>query len=210
MLVQIYELLVVGNGAGPPSSHSRSHLQEAISESRGYFETLLRIYYLRHSFDHGNMMLTQFLSMLAFLALGKLQAFANPDTKNTVVFSFDIGDKDPKATRATLLIAQKGLKDQGRSFYLPQMRFRNIVDHMPAEELLTISGHLTIPADDPGTIQQRKTSLERQCPIDVRRVAEGSRRTQTENWISQYARLTLNQDSYDTLFGKVPSMWQES
>ncbi|RFN43459.1 hypothetical protein FIE12Z_12303, partial [Fusarium flagelliforme] len=73
VLVQLYELLAsYGNNGSPPPLLDQDELQKSLAKYRAYFETILRIHYLRHSFEYGNMMLTRFLAMLAFLALTKL------------------------------------------------------------------------------------------------------------------------------------------
>ncbi|KAM5354207.1 hypothetical protein ACJ41O_000857 [Fusarium nematophilum] len=41
----------------------------ALARSRAYFETVMRLYYLRHGFDRADMMMIQFLSLLAITSL---------------------------------------------------------------------------------------------------------------------------------------------
>ncbi|KAG5817520.1 hypothetical protein H9Q71_001862 [Fusarium xylarioides] len=115
VLIQLYEILAsYGNNSSPPLLLDQDKLQKSLSHYRAYFETILRIHYLRHSFEYGNMMLPQFLTMLAFLALNKLDSLRARDSSEPNISSMDVGDTDPRAAKATLLIAQKGLSDQGR------------------------------------------------------------------------------------------------
>ncbi|KAM5528913.1 C6 transcription factor [Fusarium oxysporum f. sp. phaseoli] len=75
VLIQLYEVLAsYGNNSSPPLLLDQDKLQKSLTHYRAYFETILRIHYLRHSFEYGNMMLPQFLTMLAFLALNKLDS----------------------------------------------------------------------------------------------------------------------------------------
>ncbi|QGI77169.1 hypothetical protein CEK25_003898 [Fusarium fujikuroi] len=70
VIIQLYEILAPGGQRQAPNLPSEEdELQRSLSKYRGYFETILRIHYLRHSFEYGNMMLTRFLAMLAFLSL---------------------------------------------------------------------------------------------------------------------------------------------
>lgn len=65
-------------------------------------------------------MLVQFLVMLALLALTKLDFLVARDSSEPEVSIMNVGDTDPRAAKATTFIAQKGLSDQGRGYYLPK------------------------------------------------------------------------------------------
>jgi hypothetical protein len=49
--------------------------------------------------------------MLAFLALNKLESLTSPHTPDSKVSIMELRDTDPRAARAMLFIAQKGLGD---------------------------------------------------------------------------------------------------
>ncbi|EGU73866.1 hypothetical protein FOXB_15623, partial [Fusarium oxysporum f. sp. conglutinans Fo5176] len=58
VLIQLYEILAsYGNNSSPPLLLDQDKLQKSLTHYRAYFETILRIHYLRHSFEYGNMML---------------------------------------------------------------------------------------------------------------------------------------------------------
>src|SRR6478735_8824839 len=137
VLIQLYEILAsYGNNNSPPLLLDQDKLQKSLTQYRAYFETILRIHYLRHSFEYGNMMLTQFLAMLAFLSLNKIESLtASTKPEHTITGSgLDVGDTDPREARATLLIAQKGLSDQGRGYYLPKTLLWDILTNMTASD----------------------------------------------------------------------------
>jgi hypothetical protein len=81
VLVQLYETLAPeGYKSSPSIPVNDEELQKSLTKYRDYFETILRIHYLRHSFEYGNMMLVRFLAMLTFLALNKLESLTSPHT----------------------------------------------------------------------------------------------------------------------------------
>ncbi|KAG7433056.1 hypothetical protein Forpi1262_v007154 [Fusarium oxysporum f. sp. raphani] len=82
----------------PPLLLDQDELQKSLAKYRAYFETILRIHYLRHSFEYGNMMLTRFLAMLAFLALTKLDFLMARDSE-LEVSSMDVGIQIPEPPR---------------------------------------------------------------------------------------------------------------
>ncbi|KAF5259684.1 hypothetical protein FOXYS1_9699 [Fusarium oxysporum] len=174
VIIQLYEILAPGGQRQAPNLPiEEEELRKSLSKYRGYFETILRIHYLRHSFEYGNMMLTRFLSMLAFLSLNKIESLAT-STKpehTTTGSGLDVGDTDPKEARATLLIAQKGLSDQGRGYYLPKTLLRDILTNMTASDATILQSFITIPSEGPEKTQERKMYMESHCPPDILRIA---------------------------------------
>ncbi|KAG4277355.1 hypothetical protein FPRO04_14145 [Fusarium proliferatum] len=90
------------------------------------------------------MMLTQFLAMLAFLALNKLDSLMTQDSSKPEVSSMDAGDADTRAAKSTLLIAQKGLSDQGRGYYLPKIVLQDVLDRMTPSDSNVLQSFITI------------------------------------------------------------------
>ncbi|KAF5716035.1 nitrate assimilation regulatory nirA [Fusarium mundagurra] len=174
VIVQLYEILAPGGQRQAPNLPiEEEELQKSLSKYRGYFETILRIHYLRHSFEYGNMMLTRFLAMLAFLSLNKIESLTtSTEAENIITGSgLDVGDTDPKEARATLLIAQKGLSDQGRGYYLPKTLLHDILANMTASDATILQSFITIPPEGPEKTQERKMYMESHCPPDILRIA---------------------------------------
>ncbi|UPL02438.1 hypothetical protein LCI18_013372 [Fusarium solani-melongenae] len=203
VLIQLYELLVAEQGVGSPSLPlDTDHLQNTLAECRAFFETILRIYYLRHGFEHGNLMLIQYLAKLAFMALGKLKELS---TSNSSSSPMDVGDSDPEAAKSTLLIAQKGLSDQGKSYYFPQTMSNIVLGHVSTEDPYLLQGDTSVEQETRGEAKKREEQLEGQCPLDVRDISKNPDQHQSENWIRQYAKLTLDETSYNTFLKKIPA-----
>ncbi|KAF6525636.1 hypothetical protein HZS61_011431 [Fusarium oxysporum f. sp. conglutinans] len=134
----------------------QDELQKSLAKYRAYFETILRIHYLRHSFEYGNMMLTHFLTMLAFLALLKLDTLLSPDPSEPEVPSMDVGDSDLRAAKATLLIAQKGLSDQGRGCYLPKRVLQKVLSRLTPSDSNVLQSVITIQKEGPEAAEEHK------------------------------------------------------
>ncbi|KAF4334289.1 nitrate assimilation regulatory nirA [Fusarium beomiforme] len=180
VMVQLYEILASEErttAQNPPINDDE--LQKSLSKYRG--------------FEYGNMMLTRFLAMLAFLSLNKLESLATNSTPATP--SLDVGDNDPKEARATLLIAQKGLRDQGRGYYLPKRLLRDVLAHMTAHDATILQRFITIPPEGPEKIQERKMYMESHCPPVILRMAYDPDKQPNANWIRRFAMLILGEKS---------------
>ncbi|KAM0553309.1 hypothetical protein ACHAPJ_007322 [Fusarium lateritium] len=202
--VQLYEILAPGGRKRSPSvPFDEDELYKSLTKYRGYFETLLRIHYLRHSFEYGNMMLTRFLAMLAFLALNKLEALVTESGSEKRSSSLDVGDTDPKEARATLLIAQKGLSDQGRGYYLPKTLLQDVLHHMTPSDANLLQSYITIPPEGPEKVHERKMYMEDNCPPDILHIAHDSAQQPDENWIRRFAMLTLGEKTGRSVLGMI-------
>lgn len=73
---------LVTNNDAAPADH-RDRLQTMLSQSRACFETLVRLYYLRHGYEYANTYLTHHLTVLAFNAITQLALAAPPPTAST-------------------------------------------------------------------------------------------------------------------------------
>ncbi|KAF5703906.1 nitrate assimilation regulatory nirA [Fusarium mundagurra] len=204
VLVQLYEILAsCGNNGSTPLPFDQDELQKSLAKYRAYFETILRIHYLRHSFEYGNMMLTRFLAMLAFLALTKLDFLMARDSSEPEASSMDVGDTDPSAAKATLFIAQKGLSDQGRGYYLPKRVLEEVLSRMTPSDSNVLQSFIAIQQEEPEVIEERKIRMENHCPPDIIRIANDSDRQQHDNWIRRFAKLTVSEESGSSILGMI-------
>jgi hypothetical protein len=87
-------------------------------------ETVLRLYYLRHGFVRGDSFLGHPLNLLALTSLRQLL-----NTTTTTTSSFP-SNPDLATTRATLILAAKGIYDQGRNYFINHAVLRLIKQKM--------------------------------------------------------------------------------
>ncbi|KAF4947294.1 hypothetical protein FSARC_14011 [Fusarium sarcochroum] len=197
VLIQLYEILVsYGNNGSPLLLLNQDTLEKSLAKYRAYFETILRVHYLRHSFEYGNMMLARFLAMLAFLALTKLNSLISRDSSEPEVYCMDVGGTDLRAARATLLIAQKGLSDQGRGYYLPRNILQDVLNRMTPSDSNVLQSFITIQQEGQEVTEERKTRMESHCPPDIIHLANNPDRQQHDNWICR-----RDDPSMDALYG---------
>ncbi|KAK4196408.1 hypothetical protein QBC40DRAFT_234412 [Triangularia verruculosa] len=123
ILANLYESVTI--------TASNANMINAIKQSASCnFETLLRLYYLRHGYGCGDQFLVQPLNTLGFWSLATLQSMLESD-------EHDFYNDRVKATQSTLLLAAKGLHEQSSSFYLDHVTLQLLRSRMrPVERQL--------------------------------------------------------------------------
>lgn len=92
-----------------------------VTRSKACFETILRLYYLRHGFEQYDAMLLQFLLTAAFSTMRKLkEERPDPDVRQQLL--------------STLILCAKGLWEQGRNCYASEASFHYLKDSLTAED----------------------------------------------------------------------------
>lgn len=120
ILVNLWEPICATDQARVPQGDGASPW-EIWNTASIHFETLVRLYYLRHGFDYGDTFLGHPLNQLAFISLNKiLAAAANTNT------NIPPNQSDLDAARSTLILAAKGIHDQGKSHFLSRVTLEMI------------------------------------------------------------------------------------
>ncbi|KAH6663569.1 hypothetical protein F5X68DRAFT_218053 [Plectosphaerella plurivora] len=170
----LYELLVIEAEAGrAPANVDVGNLKRAVFEAESYTETILRLYYLRHGFEKGDMMLCHFVTRFAFSTLAKLEAIAPnvvvnaspPAASAPSPPSPDAGAFDLEDVRSALVLAERGLSDQGHSFFFPQTMFHLIQARLAPDEARIVSQHAHVPGEDPDAQSLRAMHLHSNYPV---------------------------------------------
>ncbi|KAK5996294.1 Nitrogen assimilation transcription factor nit-4-like protein [Cladobotryum mycophilum] len=122
------------------------------------FETLLRISYLRHSFENSNVLGTEFLHTLAFSSLNKL--------KNT---SLLLSRSQIDDIRSSLILAAKGLYEQGRNWYCARLIFHLLLEYMCQDDrdLLLRFANIDITRHKLGEGSLKMEYVKSQYPINI-------------------------------------------
>ncbi|KAK3383676.1 hypothetical protein B0T24DRAFT_58979 [Lasiosphaeria ovina] len=108
--------------------------REAYLDSLVYFETTLRLYYLRHGFSALDSFLTHFLGSLSQLTVEAINTNEDPSIM--------------EALRSTLLLCIKGIKDQSQSYYIARGVLRLQVSLMRDQDVELLKRFVMIEADD--------------------------------------------------------------
>jgi hypothetical protein len=101
--------------------HSGFSPAKLFAASKASLQTLVHMFYHRHGFEAYYIFLLQVLVQLGFDALERLRTPEAQQEHFPAVM---------KATRATLILCAKGLRDQGRNFFLSELVFRILRDKM--------------------------------------------------------------------------------
>lgn len=89
-----------------------------LDESRVGFETLIRVYYLRHSFETYAPVMVQFLSVLGFLSVQR--AMTEPISPGAL-----------KPYQSSVILATLGLSNQAQQAFLANAMFRLLFSKVP-------------------------------------------------------------------------------
>ncbi|KAI0180537.1 hypothetical protein GGR52DRAFT_531750 [Hypoxylon sp. FL1284] len=101
-------------------------------------ETLLRLYYLRHSFECYDPLLMHWLVFLGDVVLKKLDnPSGSPTTSSATTTPLDL-----ESLRSTLILCAKGLYDQSRNYHIAFIVYRLLRDRMKANDLDLLRTHI--------------------------------------------------------------------
>jgi hypothetical protein len=132
---------------------SRSPANVVIDAKIG-FETVHRLYYLRHSFGSYDPLLLQFQVQLAFMTIKSLASEEKP--------SPEVGE----AMRSTLVLALKGLREQANTNYLGLTTFRLLKDRAQNDAQL-LQGLADVEEEEERTKVSIASHVESAWPINV-------------------------------------------
>lgn len=130
-----------GSSGKPTLLEFKSTPQQVIAKARAQLETLIRLYYMRHSFETFDSLIMHFLSFFSFLSVGNLS----------------LTDADPErveATYSSVILAGKGLRDQARSCQLARVVSQLVHNSLgPEHNWLWKEG---VPAEEAGRLMNYK------------------------------------------------------
>jgi hypothetical protein len=121
-------------------------IPQIMSEARTSFETVLRIYYLRHGFETYDPMIMFWMVMLDYIAIKEVQAASS------------------NSLRSTLVLMTKGLSDQGKNYNLAEGVLQPICAALNPEDLALCQRFTTIGAARPAQV---KPNIITNWPIDI-------------------------------------------
>jgi hypothetical protein len=151
--------------------------RKAVAYALRCLETVLRLYYLRHSFEHTDTFLTYFLSILANMTIENM----NSDS----VSSDDV--ETLKILRATLILAVKGLYDQGQHVYVSSVICRLMRDRMTDKDMNALRRHTTWEDNQPLVPQYVRSAF----PVTIVKQDEDWQMETVENLAKKYDQLAL-------------------
>lgn len=173
----LYELLLteVDVMTSSVSSHTQAEIpQLALEHSQICLETLVRLYYLRHGFNGSDALITNFLVLVAFHSIVKLKTgtpplssssssnFSMPGTNALPFAAPDLSD-----ARATLILAEKGLQEQGQCYFFSQTVFHVVLDSISPEDAQLVQHYTKVPSEGPDERRMRAKHVHSDFPIEI-------------------------------------------
>ncbi|KAL1837226.1 hypothetical protein VTJ49DRAFT_4108 [Mycothermus thermophilus] len=120
--------------AGPVTPGSAQTPRDIYVEAVTHFETLLRLYYLRHGFEATDAFLLHFLGFFAHITIDAVETSA--------------GSSFLEARRSTLLLVMKGIYDQSRAHFLAKAILRLQASHMRPEDVELLTRFVFVDLED--------------------------------------------------------------
>jgi len=140
-----------GSSTDSLTSHQRDTAQAIITQSTIHLESILRIYYLRHSFEAYDTMLVIFLAHLA----------------NTILSSIEKLEQDPNSVPSetsesllsTLILCFKGLHDQSKNAYIAGLMLAVMKERLSADVCNAVGRHISNdePDGEPESLEELST-----------------------------------------------------
>lgn len=164
-----------------------------LTYSRACFETILRLYYLRHGFEYSDTYITHHLAVLAFMTLDQLK-LSNPLSTDTASQAPGLDDG-----RSTLILTVKGLNDQGRNYYTPFALYHVVRSQMNSADVDSLYKWMSVHHDDNTASQLRMNHVQAQYPINIANMTEHPEKQRLGDLIQKYADLALEAHSPSTV-----------
>jgi hypothetical protein len=118
VMIILFEPLASANSIDDTGPKMGPSPRDIVNASKLCMETLIRIHYLRNSYEQGDGMGNMFLHFVAFNTLRDLAA-AEPAQRDSLL--------------STVVLCAKALRDQGRSYYFAEVIFAVLRDSMEPE-----------------------------------------------------------------------------
>ena len=133
----------------------------ALAHSTNCFETIMRLYYLHHGYDMPDGQMSHNLVVLAYKGLSQRNMSSHLlGAANTDAIS------DAEAT-STLILAQKGLYDQAKNYFLPWALFQILEGEMSPEDRNALQNCITIHREASETLQAREKYISSNYPVGL-------------------------------------------
>ena len=151
---------------------------QIISKSKTFLQTLLHLYYLRHSFETVDTFIIHFLSFIAFISINAIKG----------------RDPTPESDglRSTALLCTKGLYDQGKSFYLARIVFQLVRDSSSPSDIETLKQLVRTEDPDRAEEQIRAEDVQSIYPVNIVSIDDDVEKQTLSILVQPYLELTVN------------------
>ncbi|KAH8632172.1 hypothetical protein IG631_13855 [Alternaria alternata] len=144
-------------GARSLTQNQLNTAQQVVTEASVHLESILRIYYLRHSFESYDSTLTIFLVHLANLTLESIRQLEQDPASERKDTS--------EALLSTLILCFNGLYEQSKSAYIAIVMLALMRKQLSAEIRNTVGRYVTIEEPESDTESIDETNFEYSQPV---------------------------------------------
>lgn len=134
-------------------------IERSITHSSMCFETIMRLYYLHHGYETPDGNLTHNLMILVY------RSFAQADALTSAPTSAPADSVTPEEATSTLILAEIGLYEQSRNYFLPRALFEIVKTEMSGEERDVLNAHTPIQQLNSDTVESRHKWISSQYPV---------------------------------------------
>lgn len=123
----------------------------------------MRLYYLHHGYEIPDGHMAHNPMMLAYKGLSQVNALTSAPTPT------DAAAVTLQDAKNTLTLAQTGLFEQGRNYFLPRALFQLVENEMSREDKDLLHAQVALKTDDNETVQTRQKYISSQYPVRLNR-----------------------------------------
>ncbi|PNP78142.1 hypothetical protein FNYG_08459 [Fusarium nygamai] len=153
-VMNLCEFLISRDG-NTLASEATKKVNRALSQSRDSFVSIMLLFYLRHGYDMQDRIMTQYLSILAYMPLKQLNDRSL------------VSQEDIEENRGILYLAAKGLSVQGGYYYLTYLVSLALQKEMSPDDLSVLQQSIVGRKEDSSTEHIRARHEETQYPIHI-------------------------------------------
>lgn len=185
LMINLFEPLAVVDPATTESSLPDSTAlgsltpREIVSSSKFCMESLIRLYYLRHGFEHWDAVMVSYLLFVAFNAVKDL-ATAPPARYNAIL--------------STVVLCAKGMRDQSQNYYIAEAILTLLRDSMDPEKVDVIREFAKIDNED-----ERKNLVAQQVqsvyPINIVSISDDPEKQRLDTLVKAYTGFSLDDNT---------------
>jgi hypothetical protein len=180
-MLAVCQLLIPEEG-DTGASETSSDVNAQLLNSKICFETIIRLYYLRNGYEGANMTLLHYLAVLSFMALGDIGL--SPSAADSA---------SQQDTRGTLILAAKGLYDQGKNYFMSDTVSHVLRNQMAHGDLAILAQYCTTMNEDPALQAARARHVKAQYPLNIVNMTSDPEARRLENMVKQYEHLAVEQ-----------------
>ncbi|KAI1865349.1 uncharacterized protein JN550_008397 [Neoarthrinium moseri] len=194
VLVSLYQMLENQPTAYATPSIPRNIARERSADAAIRFETLVRLYYLRHSFEHTDTFLTSILSFLANIMFQTLESTKRDASTEDGDEKTPVVDDDRRRNiRSTLILAAKGLHDQSRNAYVTGVIFHLVRSRLSPEDLAALNAYVS-PREVEAVYSRLPRTVRSQWPMAIIGSNADMNKSQLRNLVKQLEAASLTDD----------------